>query len=547
MWHLLLLTVGRVQTTSAYKNRQSASTVEAQQESAQMDANLMKAEGEPSLATNFFETHFSSSGETATVKNGTATASTPRTEWAPIAARLEPHVDNILRVLSHVNDSAGENLTRERDRILAEMAKVRSGMDRLFGMRPSATFNQNQAALRPPVEVTFDACARWHADAGIGGRILVNDGVHIQLWPCNKFVSVSSACVFDPLTSFLSKTLGPLDVLRFAGSNGSGKSTQEYLRLFVETAATKFALRAQDCSQVSVGKAEFKCYPHGCSFCARCDVCLGKQISSDFVEHVFFEMVLVDALAAASSGSASSIGDPEELEIRQVERPTSDHVALAHVTRWMRYHESFLEPDSDLEISDETRACLDKGKLFGYECGSFTYGSTYFHSWLRVMRFPPVDRALSMAAEGSLVKQFVVLGSSLGWQVIWAALTFGIQSIGYEIMRHRIVGAMHSASQVEATSALVQFRHSDVLRSNVSSAAVIYVTDLTWEDELRTSVAAFVKSQLLATRDRGEGVVIVSNAHETWFDMGYTLLGEAEVPVSWTSMQPFFYWAVQHG
>ena len=39
----------------------------------------------------------------------------------------------------------------------------------------------------------------------------------------------------------------------------------------------------------------------------------------------------------------------------------------------------------------------------------------------------------------SALKGFIwALGSSLGWQTFWAALPFGVRSVGYELMDHRV-------------------------------------------------------------------------------------------------------------
>merc|ERR1712060_289983 len=114
----------------------------------------------------------------------------------------------------------------------------------------------------------------------------------------------------------------------------------------------------------------------------------------------------------------------------------------------------------------------------GYSCSTFTYGSTYYSSWLRVMRFPVVLDALQNAREQS--GEVIVLGSSLGWQTLWTALTFGVKTIGYELMRHRVEAAQRAADGLPIE--LVEFRKEDALSSDLSNARIIYLTDLVWEE-----------------------------------------------------------------
>lgn len=255
----------------------------------------------------------------------------------------------------------------------------------------------------------------------------------------------------------------------------------------------------------------------------------------------------MDALAAASGATLPLRAAESDWDERH--RSTTgmlaaaDHAALAHVTKWMRDNEHRLEWGK--QSSEERDACRATGELHGWGCKTFTYGSTYFQSWLQLMRFPAVDRALSSAAGGQRQRNVVVLGSSLGWQTVWAALTFGINAVGYELMQHRIDAARLAASQVEATSRSTQFFHSDALRSSVSSAAVIYATDLAWDVVLANLTAGLIRGQLLAREDHGKDVVIISNNYNSWVRPNFVHIGKLTLPVSWKSQQTFHIWSVE--
>ena len=104
------------------------------------------------------------------------------------------------------------------------------------------------------------------------------------------------------------------------------------------------------------------------------------------------------------------------------------------------------------------------GETTGYSAGNFAYGSTPYQTWRLLTTIPAVARALVLCMQPSQLSQpsqpshppdtatqggeaqgagggdaeereaFVVWGSSLGWLVFYAALTYGVRSRGVELL-----------------------------------------------------------------------------------------------------------------
>ena len=98
------------------------------------------------------------------------------------------------------------------------------------------------------------------------------------------------------------------------------------------------------------------------------------------------------------------------------------------------------------------------GETTGYSAGNFAYGSTPYQTWRLLTTIPAVARALVLCMQPSQPSRpsqpstqggeaqgagggdaegreaFVVWGSSLGWLVFYAALTYGVRSRGVELL-----------------------------------------------------------------------------------------------------------------
>lgn len=367
------------------------------------------------------------------------------------------------------------------------------------------------------LEGSFDACG---SNSGFArGRVMLQDSkdqpVVVEVQPCG-FGALNATVNEELLHRVMLQAAGPFAV---HNSFQAERDLSAFLSAFAAGALASLAssckeardlgaLSCQDCPPVfKLGQGSGERHDH---------------------EEVSVERAMVEGLAAASfvvvNGRETAGAD------------RADYVELANRTNFLRWNENAFEWD-DPQRTRDRRKCLAEGDLHGYKCHTFTYGSTYYPSWLRVMRFPAVTEAIAkVKSEGGEV---VVLGSSLGWQTIWTALTFGVRTVGYELMNHRVRAARVAAEGLP--EGLVEFRQEDASSANLSKARIIYMTDLIWEDFLCSMVAYHVKQSLLEPGAHKDAIV-VSNKHRSWVKAGFQSVGKVHVPVTWLDEQAFHIW-----
>eukprot|EP00746_Dinoflagellata_sp_MGD_P144415 gnl/MRDRNA2_/MRDRNA2_77147_c0_seq1.p1 gnl/MRDRNA2_/MRDRNA2_77147_c0~~gnl/MRDRNA2_/MRDRNA2_77147_c0_seq1.p1 ORF type:complete len:687 (+),score=97.03 gnl/MRDRNA2_/MRDRNA2_77147_c0_seq1:177-2063(+) len=229
----------------------------------------------------------------------------------------------------------------------------------------------------------------------------------------------------------------------------------------------------------------------------------------------------------------------------------TNHARMADITGFLRDNEK------DLELRQRGFKVVVNGSCvfvtgegeqkMSYSCENFVYGSTYYQSWLEVMTVPVVAKALSEARadnDASGASPVVVLGSTLGWQVFWGALTFGVKCSGYELMEHRARVSKQIAERF-GVSHLVSLHHADALTSELSKARLIYMTDLAWDMPLSAKVT------LHLAETAPSGVIVVSNRGPTcWNFAGFDQVDTANVEVSWSKATRFYvyrYTPPEHG
>mmetsp|Transcript_58272 Transcript_58272/g.134552 ORF Transcript_58272/g.134552 Transcript_58272/m.134552 type:complete len:706 (+) Transcript_58272:26-2143(+) len=174
------------------------------------------------------------------------------------------------------------------------------------------------------------------------------------------------------------------------------------------------------------------------------------------------------------------------------------------VTKWLRQNEFVCSREPKYEGS--------------------TYGSTFYHSWLQVaLHSPPLD--------GSVV----VLGSSLGWQTWWYALTLGVVAHGYELSSRRVL-CSQEAGRYCGVPDLATFTAGDAREVDLTTASLTYLTDLAWPRWVAEDV--YVKMALEAP-----GLLVVGNTYNAVASLGKTLgyqpVATVSVPVSWSADQAF--------
>mmetsp|Transcript_91656 Transcript_91656/g.210094 ORF Transcript_91656/g.210094 Transcript_91656/m.210094 type:complete len:366 (+) Transcript_91656:2-1099(+) len=202
---------------------------------------------------------------------------------------------------------------------------------------------------------------------------------------------------------------------------------------------------------------------------------------------------------------------------------------LEEVARWMVANEHELEFQFRLVRRAKCRRA--GGSMHGYDCGTFVYGATFYWSWLEVVTSTP-------ALLDSLQRpdaHFVVLGSSIGWQVFFAALTFGVPSRGHELLEQRHNSASHVQQRFNVTQAA--FFNGDALAAPLTNATAVYLTDLAWEKSLQRRAVLHIAQEAVKGR---QGVVVASNALDApWLNACFENIHRAEVATSWNSQSAF--------
>ncbi|KAL0026385.1 hypothetical protein WJX79_005362 [Trebouxia sp. C0005] len=94
---------------------------------------------------------------------------------------------------------------------------------------------------------------------------------------------------------------------------------------------------------------------------------------------------------------------------------------------------------------------------------NFAYGSTSFHGWLSIFQHPMVKPHVLTALSNG--KDFQVWGSSIGWLVFYAALTYGLRAVGYELLSCHVDTAQQLASYFQVPG--VSFHAKDMLKSDL--------------------------------------------------------------------------------
>lgn len=131
-----------------------------------------------------------------------------------------------------------------------------------------------------------------------------------------------------------------------------------------------------------------------------------------------------------------------------------------------------------------------RGALAESRAGA-AYGSTYFHSWLRVAVEPVVSQALHSAADTAASvgnddvavqalasRGLVVLGSSIGWFSFFAHLLYGVPSMGYDLLCTEVEEAAAVAAKHQVDSSIargVQFVCDDARNAELQYASVIWI------------------------------------------------------------------------
>ena len=206
--------------------------------------------------------------------------------------------------------------------------------------------------------------------------------------------------------------------------------------------------------------------------------------------------------------------------------------SLHRVTRYLRRLESKQLPDSVTDALWKGRAQDMPGALGAASpttLAAFAWGGVWYQTLASVFTHPTSRVALSYTQGRA-----VVLGSSIGFEAYFAALTYGVPTIGVEVLCSLtdLSEKIRVAHKVPASQ--TSFQCADALTFRLPhGTSLVYVDDTAWDAHTILQLA-----QRLA-RELPRGAVVVHNTEGAYESIGrFKKLASYEVGTSWNSRHP---------
>jgi tetratricopeptide (TPR) repeat protein len=116
---------------------------------------------------------------------------------------------------------------------------------------------------------------------------------------------------------------------------------------------------------------------------------------------------------------------------------------------------------------------------------NFAYGMVFFHTFHEMFVKIPMAKAAITRAQNHNLK-FIHLGSNVGTETLYAALTWGIESVGYDVLCNLVDEAKKLKTAFNIENA--EFHCRDALESDLSNAAVVWIDNQSWDEELTNKI-----------------------------------------------------------
>lgn len=162
-----------------------------------------------------------------------------------------------------------------------------------------------------------------------------------------------------------------------------------------------------------------------------------------------------------------------------------------------------------------------------YTLSAFAWGGVWYQTLAAVFTHPECRLALQAR------RPAVVLGSSIGFEAYFTALTFGVPTVGVELLcsLSQIAEDVRDAHGVAQSQAL--FACADALTFRLPpNPSVVYVDDTAWDEATVRQLAARL------SRELPKGTVVVHNSQAGYVDSErYRQLSSYEVGTSWNPIQ----------
>ena len=187
------------------------------------------------------------------------------------------------------------------------------------------------------------------------------------------------------------------------------------------------------------------------------------------------------------------------LETEQTKSPTEETHSL--------WNSRGLDVHSALSASGRGDDNYGEGS---FSLKAFAWGGVWYQSaWLPACTAHPESRAaISRATLAG--KSAVVLGSSIGFEAYFAALTFGLPTVGVELLCSLVELSEHVRLAHRVPDDVVRFECADALKWDLpSNVGLVYVDDTAWDKSTIEQLA--IRLGLLLP----EGTLIIHNGGET--------------------------------
>lgn len=245
------------------------------------------------------------------------------------------------------------------------------------------------------------------------------------------------------------------------------------------------------------------------------------------------ELLATAAARSRRRGSegASRVAPKHHTEGGDVNPPALLAPALHRVTRFLRRLETnqlssgaSLWASRGVEVSGAITASVGATEADGrYSITAFAWGGVWYQALAPVFAHPACRVALHEQAVA------VVLGSSIGFEAFFVGLTFGVPTVGVELL-NSLVGVSEDARLAHSVPrSIARFDCADAVTFNLPAATtLVYVDDTAWDTPTITQVA-----QKLA-RELPRGAVVVHNTPTGYEDPArYLLLASYDIQTSW--------------
>ena len=124
---------------------------------------------------------------------------------------------------------------------------------------------------------------------------------------------------------------------------------------------------------------------------------------------------------------------------------------------------------------------------------NFAYGMVFFHTFHKMFVNIPMARDAIMRTQRQNLK-FVHLGSNVGTETLYAALTWGVDSVGYDVLCNLVSEAKKFKAKFGVTNA--EFHCMDALESDLSDAGVVWIDNQSWDEDLTNKILKKLANEL---------------------------------------------------